>query len=128
MPYRPLPLSFLDATGEEIDFYQGTLDEPTSPATESPGAELTLRYTPTGADGERYVAGLAAGPAHARLDISDDGGDTWQDAADGLPVGTPGIEQTILARAVGLPFVGNDSDLSAFQIGVASSGEAGWLD
>lgn len=128
MPYIPAPKTFLDATGEEIDFYQEVLDEPASPATEDPGAEVELTYTPTGADGERYLAGLASGPSgRARVDISDDDGDTWTDAAAGLAAGTAGVPQTILVRGVGLGFVGNDSDEVGFQLGVASDGEADWL-
>jgi hypothetical protein len=128
LPYKPAPTAFRDASGEEIDVYQEALNEPTSPAVEDLGAEIELRFTPTGAPGERYIAGHAAGPAgHARVDISDDDGDTWTDAADGLAVGTAGVEQTIMLRGAGLAFTGNDSDVSTFQAGVASSGEADWL-
>jgi hypothetical protein len=119
---------FTDASGYPITNHQGTLDEPTAPAVEAAGPAITVRYTPQGLADERYLAGQAAGPtARARVEISTDAGADYDDAAAGVAVGATGVEETLLVRGVGLPFAGDDTEQSTFQLGVASSGEADWL-
>ena len=127
MPYRPVPTRMTDASGRPITHYEEVLDEPTAPATESPGASVALTYTPRGHTNERYLAGVAAGPGDARLDLSTNGGGAWSDASAGIAVGTTGVAQSILIRGVGLPVSGNSSEVTTLSIGVAYSGEAGWL-
>lgn len=125
MPYKKIESTFSDSSHEPILYFAQAINEPTSPATETAGASVTLYDTPL-TDSESYRAVRPFGTA-ARLDLKIGAGAFTDILAAPLAVGgTVGTEQTLTMRAVALPSAGTDNPQVWLGLVVTDAGEADW--
>lgn len=125
MPFKPTESTFSDSSHEPILYYGEAINEPTSPATETAGASVTLYDTPL-TDSESYRAVRPFGTA-ARLDLKIGAGAFTDILAAPLAVGgVVGTEQTLTMRAVGLASAGTGNPQVWISLVVTDSNEANW--
>lgn len=113
-------------SGRRATYTTQVIDEPASGVEYGP--EIPLDDVPTG--GDSYVGGYASGPAGVTVEVSLDGGSSWDDLADG-PVavgGTPGVSQPIRARVVVPPLDGVTNQRATVVFGAEVGGQAGYAD